>query len=116
MKKPHEKISMSLALMTVAAVMILTGCREEESPVVFFQEDELLISSYLDEHVDDYSSLIRILEITDLRSTLNAYGQYTFFAPDDDAFDEFCSRSGKNSVEEFERDYLASLVRYHLID
>jgi uncharacterized surface protein with fasciclin (FAS1) repeats len=96
--------------------MLLFGFRKEEPLEVFFEEEELLISAYLEEHVDKYSSLIRVLEIAGLKNTLNAYGHYTFFAPDNDAFQKFCEDHGKGSVEDFEKDYLVTLVRYHLID
>jgi len=92
------------------------GCLEEEQLEVFFEEEELLISAYLEEHADVYSSLIKVLEITEFKSTLNAYGRYTFFAPDDNAFNKFCEDRGKGSVEEFDKDYLVTLVKYHLID
>ena len=92
------------------------GCLEEEQLEVFFEEEELLISAYLEEHADVFSSLIKVLEITELKSTLNAYGRYTFFAPDDNAFKKFCEDRGKGSVEEFDKDYLVTLVKYHLID
>ena len=74
----------------------------------------MLISDYLEEHTDKYSTLIRVLEITDLKNTLNAYGHYTFFAPDNEAFDAFLQ--GKGSVEDLDPEYLGILVRYHLID
>jgi uncharacterized surface protein with fasciclin (FAS1) repeats len=105
-----------LMLLAMAYVFMIIGCREDEPDEIFFEEDELLISAYLEEHTDKYSTLIRVLEITDLKKTLNAYGHYTFFAPDNNAFSDFCSQSGKSSVDEFDRDYLITLVRYHLID
>jgi len=105
-----------LALCAAAACFLAGSCRKEEPPEVFFEEDELLISAYLEEHADEYASLISVLELTNLRSTLNAYGHYTFFAPDDDAFAAFCDRHGKASVEDFEVDYLTTLVKYHLLN
>ena len=95
---------------------MLTGCREEESLEVFFEEEELLITAYLEEHPEDYSSLIRVLELTNLKSTLNAYGHYTFFAPDNLAFEAFLAEQGKSSLDEFDTDFLTTLVRYHLLD
>lgn len=107
---------MMLAGMALAALSLLAGCQKEEAVQVFFEEDELLISAYLEKHSEEYSSLVRILEITSLKATLNAYGHYTFFAPDDNAFEAFLARHGKSSVGEFTPDYLATLVRYHLLD
>ena len=105
-----------LILFTFAVNSLLISCQEEDGIEVFFEEDELLISDYLEQHSEKYSTMIRILEITNLKTTLNAYGRYTFFAPDDDAFNEFLAQQGKSSVEEFDPAYLTTLVRYHLLD
>jgi len=116
MKRPITHITVLMILLAMASASLIIGCRDEVPDEVFFEEDELLISDYLGEHQDKYSTLIKVLEITDLKNTLNAYGHYTFFAPDNKAFSEFCTWMGKNSVEEFDIDYLVTLVRYHLID
>jgi uncharacterized surface protein with fasciclin (FAS1) repeats len=105
-----------LVLFAITVNSLLISCQEDETLEVFFEEDELLISAYLENHSETYSTLIRILEITNLKATLNAYGHYTFFAPDNDAFDEFLVQQGKSSIEEFDPAYLATLVRYHLLD
>jgi uncharacterized surface protein with fasciclin (FAS1) repeats len=104
------------AVFAVSFSVLLISCREDETVEVFFEEDELLISDYLEAHSDEYGTLIRVLELTRLKTTLNAYGHYTFFAPDDDAFDKFLAQQGKSSVEEFDAAYLTILVRYHLLD
>jgi uncharacterized surface protein with fasciclin (FAS1) repeats len=112
----HIKILLPMLLVPVAA-FLMTRCSDEEPQEAFFTEDEeLLISDYLEEHSDQFSTLIEVLEITNLKNTLNAYGHYTFFAPDNGAFEAFCAGQGKGSVKEFDPDYLATLVRYHLID
>jgi len=105
----------------LAGVMILTlvlaaGCKKERYDEVFFEEEELLISDYLEVHAETYGTLIRVMELTGLKSTLNAYGHYTFFAPDNEAFDRFLNDNGKTSIEEFELDYLTNLVKYHLLN
>ncbi|MFO7670485.1 MAG: fasciclin domain-containing protein [Bacteroidales bacterium] len=93
-----------------------TNCKEDQYPERFFTEDELLISDYLEENSESYSTLIQVLEITNLKSTLNAYGHFTFFAPDNEAFETFLSEQGKTSVEEFAPEYLTALVKYHLLN
>lgn len=105
-----------LVLLAVTIGRLMTGCQEEDPLEVFFEEDELLISAYLEEHSEQFSMLIRVLEITNLKSTLNAYGHYTFFAPDNESFEEFLAENGKSSIEEFDPAYLTTLVRYHLLD
>jgi uncharacterized surface protein with fasciclin (FAS1) repeats len=114
--KKQRYILPVLILTVMISVLAIISCRDDIPDEIFFEEDELLISDYMEEHPDKYSTLIKVLEITDLKRTLNAYGHYTFFAPDNNAFSEFCSQAGKNSVEEFDTDYLVTLIRYHLID
>ncbi|HEX2395625.1 MAG TPA: fasciclin domain-containing protein [Bacteroidales bacterium] len=114
MKRATANITF-LSLMLALFSGLISGCREEIIPEAFFEEDELLISAYLEQHSDEFSTLIRVLEITELKNTLNAYGHYTFFAPDNKAFENFCTRSGKSSVEEFDKEYLTTLIKYHLI-
>ena len=78
-----------MVVFTVSFTILLISCGEDERVEVFFEEDELLISDYLEAHPDEFATLIRVLEVTNLKATLNAYGHYTFFAPDDEAFDRF---------------------------
>ena len=72
MKRRYIYGSLVLLPLFVLSGLMLTTCEEEPLEEVFFEEDELLISAYLEEHRDDYSSLIRVLELADLKSTLNA--------------------------------------------
>lgn len=105
-----------LILLAILLGQVFSYCEKEQFNERFFEEEELLISDYLDEKPETYSTLSRVLEITQLKNTLNAYGHYTFFAPDNDAFDLFLSEQGKGSVEEFDVDYLTNLVKYHLLN
>jgi uncharacterized surface protein with fasciclin (FAS1) repeats len=97
------------------AFLSLMQCSSDEPVVVFYHEDELLISAYLESQPDKYSTLLEVLEITGIKPILNAYGHYTFFAPDNEAFAGFISSYGFTSVHDFEVDFLKSLVKYHLI-
>ncbi|KON26301.1 hypothetical protein AC481_07405, partial [miscellaneous Crenarchaeota group archaeon SMTZ-80] len=96
--------------------LLFTECKEEIEPETFFEEEELLISDYLEEHIDEYSSLLRVLEITNIKPILNAYGHYTFFAPDDMAFDNYCQEKGYSSIDEFDTEFLKDLIKYHLLN
>jgi uncharacterized surface protein with fasciclin (FAS1) repeats len=98
------------------SILFAAACTKERYDEIFFEEEELLISAYLEAHEDTYGTLIRVLELTGLKSTLNAYGHYTFFAPDDEAFDAFLDENGKSSIEEFELDFLINMVKYHLLN
>jgi len=62
----------------------------------FFQDDELTITAYLEEHSDEYSMLLELLDLAGFRSAFNAYGTYTFFIYDNTAF---TNESGAQGVQ-----------------
>jgi len=105
-----------LTILALLAVFTLTTCKQDDTIEVFYEEEELLISAYLEEHSDKFSTLLRVLEITNIKPILNAYGHYTFFAPDNSGFELFCQDYGFASVDEFDTDYLVNLIKYHLLD
>ena len=90
--------------------------RQDQGNDVFYKENELLISAYLEAHSDTYSTLLEVLQITGIEPVLNAYGHFTFFAPDNNAFTAFIAASGYSSIGEFDVSYLTTLVKYHLIN
>lgn len=102
-------------LLSVTVILIAVRCNSDGLNDVFYHEDELLISDYLELHEENYSSLLEVLDITGMKAALNAYGHYTFFVPDNSAFEKFVSDYGHNSLSDFDTEFLKSLVRFHLI-
>lgn len=47
--------------------------------------------------IGSFKTLIRALEVADLKESLSAEGPYTLFAPTDDAFAQFLRRRSKTS-------------------
>ena len=89
-------------LCLLAAVMAFTGCEEyiaEETRYTFIGDT---VGSFLESHEEVYSSFIEILRRSDRMNLMKAYGQYTVFAPTNEAIDRYL----------FEQDsiYRASLV------
>jgi uncharacterized surface protein with fasciclin (FAS1) repeats len=107
------KIPFGLAIIFLLCIY---NCRKQEPQETFYKEEELLISAYLESRPNEFSTLTKVLHITGLEPVLNAYGHYTFFAPDNEAFKEFCSSQGISSVDDLDKNYLTSLVKYHLLN
>jgi len=98
-------------------ILFVHGCKDDSGGLdTFYEEEDLLISSYLREHEEAYSTLSTVLEMTGLEAILDAYGHYTFFAPDNDAFIQFCDKMGYSSVTEMDVGYLKILIKYHLLN
>ena len=90
--------------------------------------EDLLIGEYFEEHPDTFSVLATVLNKTNNMAFLKAYGEYTCFAPTNDAFREFFIEKGisgisessdrnalESAVENFDKDYLLDLVRFWVI-
>lgn len=107
-------------LVTIATGVVLTSCEmfqlepEIDPNVSFTEEEDLLISAYIAEN-DSLSELDTILKITGLDDIFSVYGNYTFFAPDNNAFNEFYAKEGKSSHSDFSLDELEELVMYHVL-
>lgn len=62
-----------------------------------------------------FNSLTKQTDTVLLSSTLNAYGPYTFFAPDNNAFRKFFINQGKSSLADFTDSALFVIMDYHIL-
>ncbi len=74
----------SIALAAIA-IMVLSGCREHIDEGARYTFTGHTIASFLEENEDIYSSFIDILKRGDRLNLMKAYGQYTCFAPTNEA-------------------------------
>ncbi len=74
----------SIALATIA-IMALCGCREHIDEGARYTFTGHTIASFLEENEEIYSSFIDILDRGGRLNLMKAYGQYTCFAPTNDA-------------------------------
>jgi len=85
MKQLNSKSIAMLALL----VMVLCGCKErieEEARYTFVGHT---IASFLESNEEIYSSFIEILRRGECLSLMKAYGEYTCFAPTNDAIERY---------------------------
>lgn len=64
---------------------------------------------------DDFDSLQRALEITDLTSALSGTGELTLFAPTDTAFDNFLDENNFTSIEAVPASVLRQVLLNHVV-
>ena len=68
-----------------AAIFTLGSCRQDIGEEARYTFTGHTIASFLEENEDVYSSFIHILDKGGRLSLMKAYGQYTCFAPTNDA-------------------------------
>jgi uncharacterized surface protein with fasciclin (FAS1) repeats len=87
-----------------------------DEPIDRFETtDDLLIGEFFEENNETFSTFHNILISTGTLSFLNAYGAYTCFAPNNEAFDLYIAEKNKGSINDFTNEELLEIVRYHII-
>lgn len=103
-------------LVSVFLMLTLNCCVKEPEKIPFFEENQLTITAYLEGHAEDYSMYLELLERAEFKSAFNAYGSYTLFIFNNQAFTEYLQKNGKSSVSELSVPEAKLLVRYHALD
>ena len=79
------------------------------------EEDQKSITQHLEENEKDFSILNQILDTTGLNHLFRTYGDYTFLAPVNSAFEEYFAEKGKSSYTDFTIEELEDLIKYHIL-
>lgn len=113
-------------ILIVVSLLSLNRCEYpfQKTSVV----EDLLIGEYFEAHPDTFSVLAEVLTKTHNMAFLKAYGEFTCFAPTNEAFREFFIAKNvpginessnkealKNAINNFDNDYLHDLVRFWVI-
>ena len=64
---------------------------------------------------EEFSEFAKLVSLTGLEPLLGIRGPYTIMLPNNDAMFAFYKENGKNSLEEFDINFLHTLIRNHLI-
>lgn len=103
-----------LAAFSLFMLTVFMACEPEEYPVE--TTDEVNMTVFFEQHPDQYSKFLQMLETTRASGYLAAYGTYTVFAPSNEAVDAFLAEEGVASVEELESNKLSKIVKFHIIE
>ncbi len=104
----------------LATMLTFTSCNDDDddnNPTTPTPQEQTIAEIAAND--PQFSTLVDILERVDLVNTLNSPGEYTVFAPTNDAFNAALASLGLNSVDELESalgtDGLKNVVLYHVI-
>jgi transforming growth factor-beta-induced protein len=101
---------LTLALIALTGI-IFSGCEKEEETPQATQNIVQIAQSQA-----ELSSLVTALtKFPDLVTTLSGTGQYTVFAPTNDAFSTLLDAIGQSSINDVPESVLKSLLQYHVV-
>ncbi len=95
-------------------VFLLLACDEERSDNIWEVDDGMVLTQYL-ESQQDYTITLEALKKTYVYNTLSTYGPYTFFCPNDAAWEKFFERNNYTGIANIDGSFLASLFEYHVL-
>lgn len=116
MNMKHHYSYLVFSIVSLLLLTTTTACDSDDlegESLYTFQSK--LVGQYLQED-STLSEFRKLTEKTKLMGLLNSYGEYTCFAPDNNAMRAFYKRKGKKSLEEFTDDSLKVIAYDHLID
>lgn len=112
MKAKHTFIIATIAC--VFALSYFSSCKKLE--YVTATTEDVNIYGYLLKYPDRFSEFAKMVDKAGYSSFLNAYGNYTLFAPTNDAVKLFLQDAGKSSVNDFTVAEIQNIVKFHLIE
>jgi hypothetical protein len=102
-------------LLAVTAVTIPACDSDKMDDESFYTFTGEMMGQYFKARPDGYSEFTRMLDTTGVMGLLNAYGEYTCFSPDDEAWRAYYKKKGKASLSGFPLDTIKKMVYDHII-
>lgn len=114
MKYLMKKTWMLLAAVTFIA-NIVVSCDDDDFPDNYYNATEVTAAGFLKQSPERFSSFTRILQRSGFLSTLSTYGEYTLFAPTNDAVSAYLDNYGYPSVEDIPQNVCDTIARTHIV-
>ena len=110
MRIPLNKIVWGVAL---SLFLLTPSCLDEPEDIRTVQED--MMGEFLEKRPEQFSEFARLLDTTEVLGLVNAYGEYTMFAPTNEAMMTYYQEKGLTSLADFDVDSLRKIAYDHLI-
>ncbi|MFB6319371.1 fasciclin domain-containing protein [Saccharicrinis sp. FJH54] len=117
MKRLRISFITCMMLLAVLFTAGLSSCNSDKiSQESYYTFTGDMLGEYLAKNPDEYSEFSKLLDTTKVMGLLDAYGEYTCFAPSNEAMFNFYHSLGRNSIEEFPYDSIVKIVYDHIIN
>lgn len=104
-----------LGFSILISTVIFTSCEKKFDE--YYKVPDDLIGTILEvlDADSNYTQFIKAVEMVGYDDVLGATGNFTVFAPDDNAFAEFYAEYGYSSLEDIPEEELKGIVFYHIV-
>lgn len=105
----------SVCITALTMTLGMSSCLNDAKEIVI--SDDKQIDELMEEQDSPkLSEFLAILDISGMRSTVHAYGNYALFVPTDEAVDAYLQQTGKGSVNNLSKEEAADIIKYHLLN
>ena len=105
----------TVLICSLFALLMLNSCVEELKTENYYTFTGEMVTDYLVNREDQFSDFVYVLGRSGVKELLAAYGNYTCFAPTNEAFDFYLAERGKSSVEELTDEECDTISYGHVI-
>ena len=112
--KLKNNIIALLALVATVSLGALTSCSDEPDQGNFYTFTGQMASDYLRDSAR-FSSFAKVVERANLMDLLASYGRYTVFVPDNDAFNDYLAKRGKQSLDDLSEEDCDTIAMTHIV-
>jgi uncharacterized surface protein with fasciclin (FAS1) repeats len=116
MKKSKQniiKISFSITVALAILIACMEGCKKD--PFSYQEQNRSVLAYDMMKEDTTISIALAALDKAKLSPTLNTYGPFTFFVPDNNAFRKFFASKGKSGLNDFTEEEIRTLMVYHIL-
>lgn len=107
-----KKNNLFLLLAGILVMLTISSCTKDVREIVI--SDDKQLDELMAEH--KLNLFLAILDKSEMRSTVHAYGNYAVFVPTDEAVTKFLQQKGKASVNDLTKEEALDIVKYHLLN
>jgi uncharacterized surface protein with fasciclin (FAS1) repeats len=109
-----KKYSHRCLALLAGSLLLIWGNSCKKVQIVTSTTTDVNIYSYLTNHADSFSQVVKLIDKAGYQSFLNAYGVYTFFVPTNSAVTGYLQSIGK-TIDQLQTADAQSLLKLHLI-
>lgn len=104
-------------ILKISLLFLLTCSACEKKFDTYYKVPDDLIGTILDvlNEEGNYTQFIKAVEMVEFDDVLGKTGNFTVFAPNDDAFSQYFIESGYPTLEDIPEEELKGLVFYHIV-
>ena len=104
-------------ILAVCMVCGFVACvdNDDDIPMNYYSSTKVTAAGFLEENEEQFSNFIGILKRTPYFSMLSTYGNYTLFAPNNEAIDRYLKRMGYGNIDAIPTESCDTLARTHII-